>query len=205
MKNLISIVIPVYRSREILPILYERIKKVFESLPNEYEIIFVDDCSPDNAWEIIHEIAISNTRVKGFQMRRNYGQNNATLCGIRQARGEIIVTMDDDLQHPPEVLPELIKKLYECYELVYGPPKKRQYNFLRDAVTTLTKYFLEFQIGTDKGRYICSLRVFYSDLREAFSSFNSEIVNVDFLLSYANNNVGIQKVSNENRFKGDSG
>ena len=205
MQSLISIVIPVYGSAEILPILSKRINEVFIKNYYEYEVIFVDDCGPDNSWEIINKIATQNKCVKGFQMRKNYSQANATLCGIRQAKGQIIVTMDDDLQHPPEVLPLLIEKLNYGFDLVYGPPEKRQYNIFRDFFTVLTKYFLEFPLGTKKARYICSLRVFNSDLREAFSNFNSEIVNIDFLLSYSTNNIGIIKVPHEPRLKGNSG
>ena len=100
MKSLISIVIPVYGSAEILPILSKRINEVCIKNSYKYEVIFVDDCGPDNSWEIINKIATQNNCVKGFQMRKNYSQANATLCGIRQAKGQIIVTMDDDLQHP---------------------------------------------------------------------------------------------------------
>lgn len=205
MAKLISIVVPVYGSEEILPLLYKRLKKVFLLIQYDFELIFIDDCGPDNCWDVICNISNSDERVKGFRMSRNYSQHNATLCGIRKATGEIIITMDDDLQHPPEVLPTLIESLNTGYDLIYGPPLRNQHSPIRNLITDLAKYFLEFPMGTNNARYISSLRVFHSDLRNAFSDFNSEVVNVDFLLSYATNNVGITKVQHETRLKGSSG
>ena len=115
---MISIVIPVYRSEKSLKELYERIKVVFEKNIIEFEIIFVEDYGGDNSWEIIKTLANKDKRIKGIKFSRNFGQHNAILCGIREASGEITVTMDDDLQHLPEELPKIIDKLKQGFDVV---------------------------------------------------------------------------------------
>ena len=99
---MISFVIPVYRSAESLQELHQRLTQTFANGSDGFEIIFVEDCGGDRSWQVIQQLAGIDSRVRGFRMSRNYGQHNALLCGIRAAQGEIIVTLDDDLQHPPE-------------------------------------------------------------------------------------------------------
>src|ERR1700678_2682422 len=92
----ISCVIPVYRAAPVLPELYRRVRAILTDENQTFEIIFVEDCGGDSSWEIISALAGADPRVRGFCMSRNYGQHNAILCGIREARGDIIITMDDD-------------------------------------------------------------------------------------------------------------
>ena len=110
-KKLISFVIPIYCSEYILPDLYKEIRKLVEEHSLSYELIFVDDCSSDNSWSYIKDIACSDDNVWCFRTSRNFGQHNATLCGIRNAKGEVIVTMDDDLQHLPFEVTTLLSML----------------------------------------------------------------------------------------------
>src|SRR5579885_1098561 len=98
MPESLSIVIPVYRSAGGLNLLIDELEKVLPALAGQYEIILVDDGSPDQSWEAIQALVKVNPHVRGFTRMRNYGQHNALLCGIRQAQYEVIVTMDDDLQ-----------------------------------------------------------------------------------------------------------
>src|SRR2546423_327787 len=107
----LSVVIPAYKSAEILPELAARLAAVLgqEALADdENELILVNDGSPDGTWSVICRLAAEYPWVRGINLMRNYGQHNALLCGIRAARGVITVTMDDDLQHPPEEIPRLI-------------------------------------------------------------------------------------------------
>src|SRR5438105_5803410 len=96
----VSVVIPVFRSEHTLAELYRQLIPAMEAITPEFEIIFVEDCGGDGSWEMIAELAEANPRVHGIRLNRNYGQHNALLCGIRAARHDVIVTMDDDLQHP---------------------------------------------------------------------------------------------------------
>src|SRR5678816_854468 len=94
---------------------------------DSYEVILVNDGSRDKSWSIIRSLAPQYPFVRGINMMRNYGQHNALLCGIRQAKGEMIVTMDDDLQHPPEEIHKLLSKLDEGYDVVYGTPQQEKH------------------------------------------------------------------------------
>src|SRR6478609_959380 len=116
----ISIVVPVYNSEAILPLLVQRLEPELDALCWEYEVIFVNDASRDQSWKVIQELSGRYNWVRGINLMRNYGQHNALLCGIRAARNEVVVTMDDDLQHPPEELPKMLAKIQEGYEVVYG-------------------------------------------------------------------------------------
>src|SRR6266508_4617245 len=104
----ISVVVPVYNSEASLTPLVDRLYEVLPQLAGAWEIILVNDGSRDRSWEVVRELAASRERVLGMNMIRNFGQHNALLAGIRAARYRITVTMDDDLQHPPEEIPKLL-------------------------------------------------------------------------------------------------
>ena len=124
-----SIVIPVYNSEQTLPMLYERIIRVMGSLGETFEIVFVEDCGRDNSWQVLQTLAEKDERIRAIQLLRNYGQARATMCGLRHSRGCFVVTMDDDLQHPPEEIPVLIEALEKDSNLdaVIGIPREKKH------------------------------------------------------------------------------
>src|SRR5215210_3199690 len=133
-KHTISIVVPAYNSAPILPDLVARIDSLWEQLTlgdGERELILVNDASRDNTWDVICRLADRYPWVHGINLMRNYGQHNALLCGIRAASYEVIVTMDDDLQNPPEEVPRLLDELGEGYDVIYGTPQKERHGLLR--------------------------------------------------------------------------
>lgn len=202
---MISFVIPVYRSAESLPELRRRISEVFSNSNEDFEMIFVEDCGGDDSWSVIQQLATLDQRVRGFCMSRNYGQHNALLCGIREARGVTIVTLDDDLQHPPEEIPKLLAKLDEGFDVVYGPPELEQHGLMRNLASQITKLALESAMGAANARQVSALRVFRSRLRDAFSDYRSPTVNIDVLLTWATNNFSALRVQHDSRKYGESG
>jgi undecaprenyl-phosphate 4-deoxy-4-formamido-L-arabinose transferase len=201
----LSFVIPVYRSEESLVELHRRIVEVFCRSTDDLEIIFVEDSGPDESWATIRRVAERDPRVRGFRMSRNFGQHNALLCGIREARGDIIVTLDDDLQHPPEEVPKLLAKLAEGHDVVYGAPERQQHGLLRDLASLITKLALENSMGAANARQVSALRVFRARLRDAFSDYRSPTVNIDVLLTWATTRFAAIKVRHEPRRFGASG
>jgi glycosyltransferase involved in cell wall biosynthesis len=201
---MISFVIPVYRSAESLPELHRRISAVFADA-DALEMVFVEDCGGDDSWSVIEQLAAIDPRVRGFRMSRNYGQHNALLCGIRAARGETIVTLDDDLQHPPEEIPKLLAKLEEGYDVIYGPPELEQHGLLRDLASQITKLALEGAIGATNARQVSALRAFRTRLRDAFAEYRSPTVNIDVLLTWAAASYSAVRVRHEPRKFGESG
>lgn len=202
---MISFVVPVYRSAESLPELHRRLSAVFGDGAQDLEIVFVEDCGGDDSWLVIQELAATDPRVRGYRMSRNYGQHNALLCGIREARGEIVVTLDDDLQHPPEEIPKLLAKLEEGFDVVYGPPEREQHGLLRDLASQITKLALEGAMGAANARQVSALRAFRTRLRDAFAEYRSPTVNIDVLLTWATTSFSAVRVRHEARKYGQSG
>jgi glycosyltransferase involved in cell wall biosynthesis len=180
----LSVVIAVYNGALSLRELTAQLTAVLSAMADEYEIIYVEDDGKDNSWEILRELVREFPSVKAFRHMRNYGQHNALLCGIREARHEIIVTMDDDLQHMPSELPKLLSKLQEGYDVVYGTPQRERHGFLRDMASQVTKLALQSAMGVDVARSVSAFRMFRAKLCEAFAGYESPVVNIDVLLTW---------------------
>jgi undecaprenyl-phosphate 4-deoxy-4-formamido-L-arabinose transferase len=180
----VSVVIPVYRSEQTLGTLIERLGRVLPVFADCYEVLLVNDGSPDNTWGTIEALARVHPWVRGIDLMRNYGQHNATLCGIRAARYETIFTMDDDLQNPPEEMPKLLAKLNEGYDVVYGVARVRQQAWWKNLFSVLVKRAIGYVMGLRTVRDIGAFKVFRSSLRKAFEGFHGPDVLVDVLLSW---------------------
>lgn len=180
----LSIVVPVYRGEKLVEPLVKELVKTLPSFTQNYEVILVNDGSPDNSWDVIQRLAREHKNVKGIHLMRNYGQHNATLCGVRTARYEVTVTMDQDLQHRPEDIPLLLAKLGEGYDVVYGAPKKLPQGFIRNLLTATIKRLLSNTMGIPSVKNISAFRGFYTHLRDAFTNFQSPSLTLDVLLSW---------------------
>jgi undecaprenyl-phosphate 4-deoxy-4-formamido-L-arabinose transferase len=200
----LSIVVPVYRSAAGLRILIEELERVLPSLAERYEIILVDDGSPDHSWEVIQSITQENPRVRGATLMRNYGQHNALLCGIRMAQYATIVTMDDDLQHPPGEVHKLLDKLGEGYDVVYGTPQREQHGLLRDLASQITKLVLQGSMGVDTARSVSAFRAFHTQVRDAFTNYSSSYVSLDVLLTWGTTRFAAIPVQHDPRRYGTS-
>jgi undecaprenyl-phosphate 4-deoxy-4-formamido-L-arabinose transferase len=180
----LSIVIPVYRGEGTIETLVGRLGYVLPQLAGKYEVILVHDGSPDQSWPVIEKLAKNCKWVKGIRLMRNYGQHNATLCGVRAAQYEVTVTMDQDLQHPPEEIPQLLKKLDEGFDVVYGSPRKLPQGFWRNFMTASIKRLLARVMGVPSVKNISAFRAFRTHLRDAFANFQSPSPTMDVLLSW---------------------
>lgn len=200
----LSVVIPVYRSQATLPTLVQRLEPILAALAREYELVFVNDGSPDGSWKVIEQLSAQHCWVRGICLMRNYGQHNALLAGIRAARFDTIVTMDDDLQHPPEELPKLLARMEEGYDVVYGAPEQEQHGLLRDLASLITKIALQSAMGAETARVVSAFRVFRTPLREAFASYHGPFVNIDVLLTWGTTKFGSVRVRHDQRTIGKS-
>ena len=201
----ISIVIPVFRSAPTLRELHRRLVATLESLDPAFELIFVEDCGGDDSWQVIQEIAENDSRVRGIQLSRNFGQHNALLCGIRVAQGEIVVTLDDDLQNPPEEIPKLLGKLREGYDVVYGSPITQTHGLLRNLASRITKLALQASMGAETANKVSAFRVFRTQLRDAFTDFRNPTVSIDVLLTWGTRRFAAVAVRQDVRTSGTSG
>jgi glycosyltransferase involved in cell wall biosynthesis len=180
----ISVVIPVYNSAETLAELAYRLGQVLPGLSKTFEIILVNDGSRDSSWEVINQLANQFPWVRGYNLMRNYGQHNALLCGIREAQYAVTVTLDDDLQHPPEEIYKLIGPLTQGNDVVYGIPEKMPHAWWRNAFSYLTKRFLSMAMGVKNVRDFAAFRAFRTHLRDAFAGYQNPNVIIDVLLSW---------------------
>lgn len=200
----ISIVIPVYNSQETLDELIQRISRVLPDLSEEFEVILVNDGSRDRSWDTITQLAREYNWVRGINLMRNYGQHNALLCGVRAANFDVIVTMDDDLQHPPEEIHKLLDKLTEDYDVVYGTPQGGQHGLWRKMASWLTKQALQSAMGAGTARNISAFRAFRSRVRDAFSHFQNPYVSLDVLLTWGTNRFSHIPVRHDPRYAGET-
>jgi glycosyltransferase involved in cell wall biosynthesis len=201
----ISVVVPVYRSETILPELVRRLEPVLLAAAVNFELILVNDCSPDRSWDTITRLVHEHSWVRGINLMRNYGQHNALLCGIRAARYNIIVTMDDDLQHPPEEIPKLLEKLAGVYDVVYGTPEQEQHGLGRDFASWVTKLALQNVMGAEIGRQVGAFRVFRAQVATAFAHYDGAFVSIDVLLTWGTNRFASVSVNHKPRQQGSSG
>jgi dolichol-phosphate mannosyltransferase/undecaprenyl-phosphate 4-deoxy-4-formamido-L-arabinose transferase len=156
-----SIVIPVFKAAEYLREMYERLTKVFQDISSNYEIIFVDDASPDVSWKIMKQLRAKDHRVKIIQHMRNFGQHKAILCGLYHSKGDFVITMDDDLQHPPEEIPKLVEAIRNNDEIdtVIGAYEVKQHSWFRNLGTNVINAITSYVFSKDKDLKLTSFRI----------------------------------------------
>jgi glycosyltransferase involved in cell wall biosynthesis len=201
----ISVIVPVYNSSAVLPMLVKELEAVLQRCANSFELILVNDASPDQSWHVITDLTQGRAWVHGINLMRNVGQHNALLCGIRAAKYEVVVTIDDDLQNPPDEIPRLLAKLQEGFDVVYGVPEYQQHGFLRDLASKITKLVLQNAMGAEVARNISAFRVFRTQMREAFQQYRGPFVSIDVLLTWGTTRFGALQVRHEPRREGVSG
>lgn len=200
----VTIVVPVYRGQDTLP---ELVRRVVASLPSTpLEMILVDDGSPDSSWQVIKDLAASDERVLGLRLGRNVGQHGALLAGIREARFPLLVTLDDDLQNPPEEIPTLLKVLSDSdVDLVYGtPPVVAQPGWRKFGSRSL-RAVLNRSLGVADAESMSSFRAFRTDLRGGFASPLGPKISIDALLAWSTSRTTSIEVRHDSRGKGRSG
>jgi glycosyltransferase involved in cell wall biosynthesis len=200
----ISIVIPVYNGSETIPLLVVRLETILLQLAQSFEVIFVNDGSPDKSWETIIDLAEKYPWVRGINLMRNYGQHNALLAGIREAHFEVIVTMDDDLQHPPEELQKMLAELQKGYDVVYGVPEEQKHSFFRGLSSRFTKWLMGVMLNSPNIARSGAFRVFRAQVREAFLDYRSQFVSIDGLLAWGTSKFSYVPVRHDPRRIGKS-
>jgi glycosyltransferase involved in cell wall biosynthesis len=200
----VSIVVPVYNSEATLEPLLRRLQAVMEALGRTFEVIFVNDGSRDGSWQVVESLARRSRHVRGIKLARNYGQHNALLCGIRAARYEVIVTLDDDLQHPPEEIPRLLEALDGPFDVVYGHPANGRHGLLRGLASRFTKSLLQSVVGATIAGQLSAFRAFRTNLREAFAAFSGPHVSIDVLLAWGTTRFAAVRVDHHPRKVGSS-
>ncbi|MBD3282901.1 glycosyltransferase [Candidatus Pacearchaeota archaeon] len=198
----ISVVIPVFNSEDCVDLLYDKLSKVLKKITKTWEIIFVNDSSSDNSWKKISEI--KDKRVVKINLMNNFGQHNAIMCGLNYAKGKIVLTMDDDLQHPPEEIPKLIKKIKEGYLVVYGQYKEKKHGLFRDFCSKNVNKILSKITGT--GYNVTSFKAIRQIVVKKLIQFKNYNIMLDVFINdlVSSKNVGHCEVKHKKRKIGKS-
>jgi len=194
--RLISFVIPVYNGAKMVEQLHQQLLPVAKSL-GKYEMIFVDDGSTDGSYAILKKLQAKDPNVCAVELSRNFGQHNATLAGLSCAHGEFIVTLDQDLQNPPEEIPRMVEKLAEGFDVVYGLPEERAHNFFRNITSDFSKWISRKILTTALNGNFSSFRILKKWVGDEIVKYNSSYTYIDGLISWTTTNIGGITVRND--------
>ncbi len=201
----LSVVVPCYRSPSTLSGLVDRVCEAIGDTVSEIEFVFVDDGSPDDTWLRLAEVQAADDRVRVMRLSRNYGQHNALLAGIRAASNDLVLTMDDDGQNPPDQVPLLLEAMTDDVDLVYGSPVEEQQTGFRNAASRLTKRMMRVGMGDAVNPKHSAFRLFRRRLIDAADAVRDPFVNLDVLLSWATVRQQVVDVRFDVRREGASG
>lgn len=199
----LSVIIPVYKAEECLEELCGRLTLTLESINPDFEIILVEDHGGDRSWEIICELSQRDSRVKGFQLSRNFGQHAATICGFSRAQGEWVITLDDDLEQRPEDIPKLYKKAQEGHDLIYGIYPQRTHSKWRNLTSVVARRLFSLAVPSLNFEYT-SFRIIRKKIAVEMCKFQSPFPFVDGYLSWLTNNYSTVPVEHSSRAYGTS-
>jgi glycosyltransferase involved in cell wall biosynthesis len=199
----VSVVVPVYGGSAALAELCRRVDATMQAAGLRHEVILVDDRGQVEAWRTICAIAQHDTHVLGLRLGRNFGQHAATICGMARARGEWIVTLDDDLEHPPESIPSLLAAANEDVPLVYGAFEQRTHAAYRNLSSELMRRMLK-RAFPDLNEDYCSFRLIHAPLAKQLDKFGLNRPYIDGMLSWLTASAATVRVPHERRQHGKS-
>ena len=204
---LVSIVVPCFQSSQWLAQLTSEVKQAMTEAGFSYELILVNDCSPDDTWNTIQDIAANDDNVRGIDLVFNTGQYRSTLCGLLQTQGEIIVTTDDDLQQPPRELPKLIQMLLDndATDCVIASFGNKKHNLLRNLGTGIMDLLFRVIYKKPRGIRSTSMRAMRRPLVTAISEYSTINPNINALIFQTTNRIKSVSVEHQERVAGKSG
>ncbi|MBC8321178.1 MAG: glycosyltransferase family 2 protein [Bacteroidetes bacterium] len=200
-----SVVVPVHNSEETIKELYSRLVAEFNDLGSSFEVIFVEDGSEDNSWNVLKKLKQEFPNlITAIKLNKNFGQHNATMCGFTFAKGEMIITIDDDLQNPPEEIKKLVETCQKNNsDITYGIYTKKQHNFARNVLSNgakkSSKYFMK---GMGKGS---SFRLINHKIVRRILDHNISFIFIDEVLQWYTNNISFVDVEHKKRQYNKSG
>ncbi len=164
MEPFFSVVIPVYNSAGTVEQVIQRVTQFFHEHNRDYELILVNDGSRDKSWDILSRFASENARIFAIDLARNYGQQQAVFCGLEKSRGDYVLTLDDDLQNPPEEMIRLIEKIQEGYDLVFGRFRVKKHSPFRRLGSLIIRTLSKWMYGKPRELALSNFRIFRKDL-----------------------------------------
>lgn len=201
----ISVVIPVYNSEHIIEKLHQRLTETLYGYAERYEIILVNDCSPDNVWEKILVLCEKDMAVKGLSLRKNVGYDNAIMAGLNYVSYPKIIIMDDDLQHSPEYIPKLVEKLGNGFDIVYGQFLAKKQTPIKNFGSWLNGQLARFIIGKPKDLYLSPFKALKREIAEEAVQYGGPFPYVDGLFFQITSSIGQIPLEHHQRDSGTGG
>lgn len=201
----LSVVVPVYRSRECLAPLVARLEAAMDRAelgPGGFEVVLVNDGSPDDSWSEIVRLSSSHPCVRGLSLSRNFGQHNATMAGLRESRGLYVVVMDDDLQHPPEAVPAIFERLRDGADVCFTTYRDRQHALWKTLGSRINDLFATWLLDKPRGVYLSSFKGMSRMVVEAICRYDGPFTYVDGLILDVTRNVESIEIQHTARLAG---
>jgi undecaprenyl-phosphate 4-deoxy-4-formamido-L-arabinose transferase len=198
----ISVVIPVYRSEDCLPELARRLTEALDPTGKTYEIILVNDGSPDRSWEKIVELAGGGYHIKGINLRRNFGQDNAIMAGFHHMSGRVVIVMDDDLQHDPKDIPRLVAEIEKGYDVCYARFRTKKQTRFKNFGSWLNDKVANVVIAKPKEVYLSPYKAIRREVTEQLIRYDGPYPYVDGLLFTVTHNIGQITTEHQERYAG---
>lgn len=202
---LISVCIPCYRSAKTLPVVVSSIKEEFSKRPEDYQLVLVNDCSPDNTFQVISELCKEDDKIIGVNLTRNYGQASAKIAALQYAKGDVVVFMDDDGQHPAEGIFKLVDKLGEGYDVVYAHFANKKHSGFKKVTSKMHNWLAEKMGNKPKGIHRSSFTAWSRPVADAIRDYKSPFVSIGSFMMHVTTNYGNVEVEHRKRIAGSSG
>ena len=201
----VSIVVPVYRSETILPHLVGQVETAMQrpDVAGRFELILVNDASPDGSWEVIRDLAARFDFVRGICLMRNVGQHNATMAGLIQARGEVIVIMDDDLQHPPQTILQMVDAVRGGFDVCYTTYIDRQHTMLKKLGSWFNDRVASFLLDKPRGLYLSSFKALHRRVAREIVRYDGPYVYLDGLILDITRRITSIPITHQKRLEGE--
>ena len=194
---------PVYRSEKILPHLVTKVADAMATTSHRFELILVNDASPDDSWNVIRRLADEYAFVKGIRLTKNVGQHNATMAGLTQAAGEVVVIMDDDLQHPPEAILRLADAIRSGFDVCYTRYENRQHAAWKKIGSWFNDWVAGILLKKPRGLYLSSFKALHRDIVRQVVQYDGPFAYVDGLILDVTHNIQVVPIQHQQRLEGE--
>lgn len=201
----LSIVVPVYRSARILPQLVAQIHAEMckEGLSDRFELLLVNDASPDNSWQVIRSLAAAHPFIRGISLRRNFGQHNAIMAGLNHAKGDFVVLMDDDLQHPPHAIGDIVHALSKGYDVCYTNYLNRRHAAWKKLGSRFNDWIATHLLGKPEGLYLSSFKGLRKEVIREVIRYDGPYAYVDGLILDVTSSITTIDIEHQERHEGE--
>ena len=200
----ISIIVPVYKSKAIIPTFVERVLRNISEITPNFEIIFIDDGCPENSWESIQIVTTALNNVKGIQLSRNFGQNAAISAGLKMAKGKWVVVMDCDLQDRPEEISKMYNKALEGFEIVVGKIKRKRVNIYRKFESYFFYGIFNYLTGIKANSNVGNFGIYHSKVIKAYLKLEEDNKSFGAIILWSGFKRTEIEIDNDFRFSGKS-